>query len=227
MAYLRENLIISFDDFGKSREGNQKILELVRWKKADRVAVLVNGAVNEKEISELLNSEVKIDLHLDLGISNEKGDALRRSFLFLFYYFFFGKISAGKVEKDWEEQMQKFQILFGRNPDGLNSHQYVHFFPPYFKIILKLGEKYKISYLRFGKNGIAENVNSISGILNGLWKRNNSQFQKFSFDSSDFLVSYNWIRDFPSFLEKLTSEKTELIFHPEREKEFEAIKKYF
>lgn len=227
MAYSRENLIISFDDFGKSREGNQKILELIRQKKADRVAVLVGKNTDKKEILELLNSGVKIDLHLDLEISNENGGAFRRSFLFLLYYFFSGKIYSREVEKNWEEQLKKFQTLFGKNPDGLNSHQHIHFFPPYFKIVLKLAEKYKLSYLRFGKKGIAENTNSISGILNWLWKINISDFRKFSFDSSEYLASYDWIKNFPLFLEKLPSEKTELVFHPERKEEFEAIKKYF
>ena len=29
-----------------------------------------------------------------------------------------------------EEFAEKFKEIFGKNPDGINSHEHVHFFPP-------------------------------------------------------------------------------------------------
>ena len=52
-------------------------------------------------------------------------------------------------------------------------------------------------------------------------------FEKFSFDSSEYLASYDWVKNFPRFLEELPTGKTELVFHPEREEEYEIINKYF
>lgn len=226
----REKLIISADDFGKSHLANKNILTLARTGRIDRVAFLIDGDIENLEVAELLNFGVKLDIHLNLkkfkSGPDESRSVFKRGVLFLWLYFS-GQGTSSRVAADWERQIKKFEEVFGKKPDGLNSHQYVHFFPPYFKIILRLGAKYQIPYLRFGKIGITEGANSISGILTWLWKINNSRFKKFFFDSSDFLASYDWIRDFPRFLSELPSGKTELISHPERKEELEAINKYF
>ncbi len=44
LEYLN-NLIISADDFGISEKANQAILELVKYKKIDRVSVIIGGKV--------------------------------------------------------------------------------------------------------------------------------------------------------------------------------------
>lgn len=226
--YSREKLIISTDDFGKSRMANENILALVLAGQIDRVSVLMDGEIKNSEVEKLLSSGVKIDIHLNLqkinDHSNESRNVFKRIAIFLAYYLL---KTNSVVGKEWEQQVKKFISLFGRKPDGLNSHQYIHFFPPYFKLVLELGKKYDIPYLRFGKNGISENVNSISRILKGLWIINAAQFKKFSFASSEYLASYDWAKDFSEFLKKLPAGKTELIFHPERKEEFEAINKYF
>lgn len=250
---LRGKIIISADDFGLSQKANENILSLVRDGKVDRVAVLTDYLSDGKDLAELAGSGIKIDLHLRLKSFDENMNrsqgVLRRSALFLWHYLS-RKDSLREIETQWQEQIEKFIKRFGQAPDGINSHQYLHFFPPYFKIILRLGKKYKIPYLRFGKNGIAENINphtkvlsafsankrlrnfgvgasSIPGILSWLWKRNFLQFEKFSFVSSEYLASYDWVKDFPEFLKKLPPGQTELIFHPEREDEYEIINKYF
>jgi len=227
MPFLRENLIISADDFGKSELANKNILLLVRSGQLDRVAILIDNEITSSEATELRSSKVKLDVHLNLkkfkARPDEPRSVLRRVMLFLWQYFFGNNTN---VEEEWEDQMEKFIRLFGQKPDGLNSHQYIHFFPPYFGTALKLAEKYGISYFRFGKIGVSKNMNYVSLILNWLRKKNFSGFEKFSFDSSDFLASYDWIRNFPRFLEELPPGKTELVFHPEIKREFDAIKKY-
>jgi predicted glycoside hydrolase/deacetylase ChbG (UPF0249 family) len=229
MHSSREKLVVSADDFGKSPAANENILFLAKRGKIDRVSVLASRAFPDTDIAALLDSKVKIDLHLDINRfsfsqkSEKNKSPFARAAVFLWHYLLRG-FSASKVTAEWEVQMERFEKLFGKKPDGLNSHQYIHFFPPYFKIILNLGAKYNIPYIRFGKTGITKDINSISGILRCLHKMNVSLFKKFSFDSSDFLASYDWIGNFPGFLEKLPPGKTELIFHPERKKEFEAFK---
>jgi len=60
----REKIIVTADDYG-IRETAGPILQLVRTGKVDRVAVLVNY-VSDDEARELLATDVKIDLHLEL-----------------------------------------------------------------------------------------------------------------------------------------------------------------
>jgi predicted glycoside hydrolase/deacetylase ChbG (UPF0249 family) len=227
-SYSRDRLIVSADDFGKSRKANENILSLMRAGKTDRVAVLIDGDIQNAEIAKLSNSGVKIDLHLNLkkfkASPDESRSVFKRVALFLYYYLL---KSNGDAEKEWEVQMERFIRLFGRKPDGLNSHQYIHFFPPYFNAALKLASKYGISYFRFGKSGVSKNMNYVSAILRWLRQRNVFRFKRFSLDSSDFLASYDWVTDFPRFLEELPPGKTELIFHPEREEEYEIINRYF
>lgn len=47
-------------------------------------------------------------------------------------------------------------------------------------------------------------------------------------NTSDFLVSFDWIRDQEKFFDSLPSPgQTELVFHPERPEEFEFLKNNF
>ena len=222
--FLRENLIISSDDFGISAKANQNILELAESGRLDRVAVLINRHYSTNEISRLSASGIKIDLHLDMQESSPREGLFGRTLAFVLHYLL-GGISTVRVGKKWDNQLAKFQAVFKKNPDGINSHLHIHFFPPYFKIALKLAEKNKIAYVRLSRFGLICPGRYVYFILRFFWKINIGLFKKSSLDSSDYFVSFDWIRDFPKFLEKLPPGKTELIFHPEREDEFEAIKR--
>ena len=62
----RKNLIIEADDFGLNQLANEKILELARSGKIDRVAVLADeGGLSASDIAELKIMGVKLDIHLD------------------------------------------------------------------------------------------------------------------------------------------------------------------
>jgi predicted glycoside hydrolase/deacetylase ChbG (UPF0249 family) len=225
----RENIIIAADDFGISSKANRNILKLIRARKIDRVSVMVCGEISPLEISELKKSKVKLDIHLEsVELKPEKrklkDGIVRRSSNFLFKYLS-GKISAPAVEISWEKQIRKFKEIFGKFPDGINSHQHIHFWPAYFKIILKLVQKFEIPYARFGKFGLAKSKNNIYRILNQLHKKDNRISAVF--DSSDFLVSLDWIKNIEIFLKNLPQGETEVVCHPEREEEFEIIMNYF
>lgn len=233
---IREKIIISADDFGRSSKANANILFLAKISKLDRVSVLIARSFSPEEAAELLRTGVKIDIHLDLPSGariygqGRKTNALRGSFLFLLKYFL-RQITPVKMESEWNDQLQKFQEIFGRKPDGINSHQHIHFFPAYFKIVLRLAQEYKINFVRFGKSGLLDNDNSTYKILCRLHKKNERLFAASNLNSSDFMASLDWthpqIKNFIIFLEKLPPGKIELICHPERKEEFELIQKYF
>ena len=191
-----------------------------------------NIGANHVEI--LLESGVKLDIHLHLA--KEKIDfwqnnprrletgAIKRIISFLFHYFF-GETRPKIVEEEWENQIQAFQKLFGKNPDGISSHEHIHFFPAYFRVIVRLSLKFNIPYIRFGKNSSKEK-NNICLILNTLRRINYRCFKKSKLNSSDLMVSFDWIKDFSNFLKNIpTDKKVEIIFHPEINREFEILKK--
>lgn len=231
MTNYREKLIIAADDFGISELANRNILELAEAGKLDRVAVMSNGRLGQSEAEKIKSCGASLDLHLDCEKEVKKERRMKEGVLarsiFFFLKYFFGRISAPVMELEWEKQIEKFHSLFGQYPDGLNSHQYIHFLPAYFKIILKLAKKYGISYLRFGKISLRKNNSNVYRILNQLHKKDAESFAASSLDSSDHLVSLDWIKDWDKFLENLPEGKTEIVCHPERKEELEIIKRYF
>jgi predicted glycoside hydrolase/deacetylase ChbG (UPF0249 family) len=200
MPDLDKKIIISADDFGQSLQANTNIFELLSLKKLHRVSIMIDGFFSPEEIRSLLDSQVKLDLHLDLfnllkndRISRKKTGVFGR-LLFLFKDYFSGKISVSAVAKNWARQLENFHRIFGRYPDGLNSHEHIHLFPPYFKLIPALAEKKGINYLRLGKKDLIETASLVSLIIYFLRKINRRRFLASGLASSDFLVSLDWLK---------------------------------
>lgn len=219
----KNKFIFCADDFGKSEAANQNILKLLKLGKIQRVAILVNGKINKPEVRQLLASGAKLDLHLVLPGTDHKKEqkrVIRRTFLFL-GRLIAGKTALSKVDKAWENQVEKFRKKFGRNPDGLNSHEHVHFFPPYFKIVLKKCEEHKISYIRVASEKVINNGNKIGRILKVLNKLNKNRG-----NGCDFVTSLDWIDNFEKFKNNLPPGSIEIVCHPERKKEYQILKNF-
>lgn len=232
-AIYRENLIISADDFGLNEKTNENILQLIKLGKLDRVSVMIEGKFKKEEIEDLLDSGIKLDIHLHVGTitdwnrkNRKKENLIFRSIKFLVEYLS-DRLSRRKVFQDWEAQIIRFKEVFEKSPDGLNSHEYLHFFPPYFKVALRLSEKYEIGYFRFGKSGVirTKNAKGVAAlILRRLWFFNREHFKSHLVLSSDFLISFDWMKKPEEFLDKISQNvKVEVVFHPERDDEYEFL----
>lgn len=227
----KEKLIVSADDFGISNAANENILRLVRSGKIDRIGVMVHGKITPAQISELLSTKVFLDIHFDIlhqfeDQRKKRTGALFRSLEFLLK-FFMGKLSLSSVHKDWNNQIELFKKIFGKYPDGINSHEHVHFFPPFFKIAIKLQKRYAIKYIRFGDSAFSKQPNLVEKILHWMRKFNKKSYTISNCASSNYLISLDWIENLELFLKNLPKGKIELICHPESVKEFSQIKKYF
>ncbi|HHE46065.1 MAG TPA: ChbG/HpnK family deacetylase [Candidatus Moranbacteria bacterium] len=231
----RDHLIISADDFGVSKKANEAILEVAQKGKIDRVAVMVGGEISEEEIKEILKTKVKLDIHLHLldkeFFQNRKGEpsrkTIQRSIIFL-TYFLTGKYSSRKVGFIWKKQIEGFYKMFKRYPDGINSHEHLHFFPPFFKVALKLKKEFSITYLRLGKKESGLKFNAVAFILNTLRKINLKFNRTIKLNISDYLISFDWLEEQKNFLENLPKkEKTEIVFHPERKEERQFLLENF
>ncbi len=228
---LRRKIILAADDFGLSEKANERIIELAKLGKLDRVSIMVDGIFKEEEIKDILNSKLEIDIHFDLvnkierdGIFGE--NPIKRIIHFVFHYFT-RRAEVKSIKNDWLRQIEKFQNIFGKSPQGINSHQHIHFFPPYFKVAVKIAKNKNIQYIRFGKKGFLGNSTIVFLVLSFFRKRNFDFLNSSKLESSDYLASADWIKNTNRFLSKLPEGKTELVFHPEKKKEFEIIKKYF
>ena len=243
------NLIISADDFGVSEIANRNILALAHEKKIDRTAVMMGGKISPVEAQELLATGIKLDIHLhlldkDFFVTREKEagqGVVRRGTLFLMDVTS-GRFSPAKVKFIWKKQIEDFHALFGKYPDGINSHEHMHFFPPFFRVALSLKEKFGIAFLRLGKweykTGqksslaavILDNLRKINARVNHIFVTppHIAKDVPYVLNTSDFLVSFDWIKDYDKFFEQLPDPgQTELVFHPERPEEFEFLKDNF
>ena len=228
---IRKKIIVTADDFGISGKANGRILELAKSGKVDRVAIMTDGILPQEEIDILLRSGAKLDVHLNItekfkGERKLKEGIVKRSALFLARYIG-GQVSASIIEKEWEEQIRKFKEIVGKYPDGINSHQHIHYYPSYFKATSELSKKHSISFIRCGNKGLLGNINGVKQILS-VFRRNDTKYlAKNGIESSDYLVSFDWIKDFEKFLDNLPQGSVEMTFHPERDEEFKIIKRYF
>lgn len=228
---IRERFIITADDYG-IRQTAEPILRLVHEKKVDRVAVLIHY-VSVDQARALLASGVKIDLHLELIGVLKSGDKVRESALFRGINFFMrystGLLTTKQVELEWHDQIRRFQELFGRLPDGLNSHEHLHFFPDFSRVFIALAKQYGISYVRFSRRGmlLPQGFTLIGKMLTMLWKRTHHLYDDAPFETSDYLVSLDWLSDFESFSRELPAGTVELVVHLEREEDYRIILEYF
>lgn len=228
----RKKAIFSADDFGISKLANANILRAARTGKLDRVEIMISENLNPEEVRELKNAGVKLDIHLHLVGYNSnywRGDrrlhegAIRRALLFSLKYFL-GKTAPEKVELQWAIQIEKFEEIFGQAPDGIGSHEYIHYFPPYLRAVLRLGKKYQIPFVRFGRTAFICD-NSVAKVLNWLRARGLKNIRKTTLRTSDYMVSFDWIGNLAFLSELPEGSVTEVVFHPEREDELKFLER--
>ena len=223
----KQKIIFSADDFGVNALANANILQLAKAGKLDRVEVMINTSLSKADALALQATGVKLDIHLHLidydcdywqGNRHLERGALKRIGLFIANYLS-GKSNVQKVTARWEDQIEKFRELFGAYPAGVGSHEYIHFFPPYFKIALNLCEKYQINFLRFGNTAFHHST-VISKILNWLRGQNIPYFKKTNLETSDYLVSFDWTNNLDFVADLPKESRVEVVFHPERKEEW-------
>lgn len=227
------------DDFGKSRKANENILKLAREGKLDRISVMAEGDISSSEARELLATGAKLDIHFELIWQKRRRNLLKdhtvRQVAVFFVNWLWGdwpvpvhpRSGTRAVSREWKGQIEKFTSMFGRVPDGISSHEHIHYFPPYFRIALKLAGQSGIRFVRFGAKGFLGRKNSVQLILKTMRWFNKRKFLAAKIPSADYFASLDWLEDLKNFFENIPAGKTEIACHPEREEELQIIEKYF
>ncbi|OGI22226.1 MAG: hypothetical protein A2808_02460 [Candidatus Moranbacteria bacterium RIFCSPHIGHO2_01_FULL_55_24] len=223
----RRKLVIVADDYG-IRDTVPVTLELVQAGKIDRVAVLIRE-VSESDCERLKATGIPIDLHLDLRGLLASGEQVEESVITRLISFLFrllsGRLTEARVAHVWREQIEMFREAFGRVPDGLNSHENVHYYPPFFRALIKLAHTHGIAYVRFGKHGVQAGSEKqlVAWILSFLHRFSTKAFAALPRATSDTVTSLDWFgngfreADFPG------EGPIEVIVHPERVEEYVAL----
>jgi predicted glycoside hydrolase/deacetylase ChbG (UPF0249 family) len=231
---LRKRIIVSADDFGISALSSERILELIDLGKVDRTAVMMDGdgSLTKEQAQKLISTGVKTDIHLN-SVKKITPDRRLQEPIFPRLANFFWRIaiarsiSAETIERGWRKEIQDFEKMFGRIPDGISAHEYIYFFPAYFAVTVKLANEFDIPSIRFGKQGMIKSKSNVFRILNTLRKKNLNKFISSKLDSTDFWVSLDWFSSVPDLLKNIPNGTTEVVIHPERDEEWRAVKKYF
>lgn len=208
---------ITLDDFGMNTFVNERILGVTTHSRVARVAVMTEGTLPEAACQALLQSGKKIDIHLELpvvlGERNLHGNILDRSFRFL-KAVLVGDLRPEKVEASWRQQLKHFQELFGRNPDGINSHEHTHFFPLFFGLTLRIAKEYNIPFVRMGRK-ISWCAHLVSWVLNILRLGNQAVIGRPK-NTSTRLFSFDW----GIHPNELMKQENEVLYHIERDEEW-------
>ncbi len=226
----RERLIVTADDYG-IRETVEPILRLARLGKLDRVAVM-SRYVTETAAKALLETGVRIDLHLELiellGRGHAPGESSGRRLIAFLACCLRGGLRRESVRAEWERQLVLFYERFGRWPDGLNSHEHVHYFPPFFPVVLDLARAHGIPFVRLGRFGVvAPARQALAGSIIhwlGRFAVRLLPVRETAIRTSDYLADPNWTRDADLLAARFPQTGTvELVVHPEHPAEMARI----
>lgn len=223
----RRRFVITADDYG-IRETVPITLELVGQGKIDRVAVLIREVADE-DWRKLQATGLPIDLHLDLRGLLASGDEIDEGVFGRLVSFLFrllaGRLSERRVEHVWREQIMLYRERFGRVPDGLNSHENIHYYPPFCRIMLRLAGEYGIPFVRLGKEGLMRGSEKglVSGILSLLRTRCSRFFAKAGRQTTAFVTSLDWYHQGFQSIRLPGAGQVEVIVHPERGEEYEML----
>lgn len=157
---MSKKIIINADDYGICPEVNRAIENLIRSEKLQNVSVLANGLCYEDTIGFLLdNISCSVGIHLNTveGVSLSKDEKINvlldknGQFVGLtriLSRWLKSPIAVSKaIEIEWRKQIERLlndriRILHA------DSHQHLHAFPPFWRIIVKLCYEYDIPCLR-------------------------------------------------------------------------------
>ena len=118
------------DDFGLGRLHNSVILSLLKAGHLDGTSVMVHGSLANDDIEQLValrKRGVQIGIHLNLTQPFAESNAVWTFFSLV--QPFMNTRQCDAIEKELENQVQRFVHLFGHLPDYYDGHQHCHCFP--------------------------------------------------------------------------------------------------
>lgn len=157
---MNKKLIINADDYGICREVNDAIEDLILTGKLQNVSVLTNTRFYEPAAEFLINRKhcgVGIHLNAVEGSALSPNDQVKAllgndvQFLslskLLFRWLRAPSAVSKALETEWRAQIELL-LKSGLNVSHADSHQHIHAFPPFWKILVKLCREYGIPAIR-------------------------------------------------------------------------------
>ncbi len=131
---MKNKLIICADDFGMSHGVNEAILILAQAKKIQAVSILIK----QNEIYPTAFKSLSLVLPLELGLHLDLLDDYSRFGLRDVWVLSFSKNRKADLKLKIKDQIDKFNQLFSRYPDFVDSHRHLHMIPQVNQILLEV-----------------------------------------------------------------------------------------
>jgi len=169
MKYLSVNT----DDFGLSKDIDRGIAEAYKKGVLTDASLMANGPNYEKAIALTKEYKIPIAAHVNLIRGKMITDFTPPASIINFWKKSLDNNYLLKIEKEARAQIEKI-LKDDIRINQINSEKHSHFFPPIFRLWLKLAEEYEIPYIRFIKEfnitpsiqGIKANLLSFFSIIN-------------------------------------------------------------
>lgn len=153
-------MVVSADDFGLTSGMNAGVMESVAAGCVSSVSLCVNGTAFEEALALIRkNPGLDVGLHIVLvgerpvsaperikSLVDKEGNFHKDAFTFLRRYLL-GRINAQEIESEISAQFQKAGDA-GLNISHVDSHQHLHMLPGILEIIIRMCERYRISFIR-------------------------------------------------------------------------------
>jgi predicted glycoside hydrolase/deacetylase ChbG (UPF0249 family) len=151
---MAKQLIVNADDYGRSPGVSRGILQAHREGIVTSTTVMINQPGLEPQLEEALACpELGIGLHLVFsawrpllppdavpGLVNEQGAFLDQHTLWARAE----EIPVDQLRAELTAQIDRFAHLAGRPPDHLDSHHFVHLYPPFFQVYADLADQHRL-----------------------------------------------------------------------------------
>lgn len=222
--------VVSLDDLGMSSKRDEIALALVRKGNIDRVSIVVSISDCAHLKRELSDLSVKKDIHLNVTEKGEYNNIYEPGFFqsvcgrigFLFRLYL-EKNMAITIAQEWETQIERFHTIFGVYPDGINTHEHIHLIPSLFPKAITLASKFGIGYIRIGERPSVITTDHRVKVLNFWHTKNIKQFASNKIKTSVTLHSFNWAELSLEEIIKCIPPGSELVFHPQYEKDISFL----
>ena len=128
-------LIVNADDFGRSHGVNRGVIRAHEEGIVTSATLMVRWPGAEEAAAHAQRSSLSVGLHLDLGEwEHREGEWHAR-------YEVLATRTADAVAEEIGRQLERFELLIGRPPSHLDSHQHVHREEPVQGALLRAGER--------------------------------------------------------------------------------------
>jgi len=234
---MSRRLIVNADDFGRTRGVSVGILRAHLDGIVTSTTAMMNllGVVSDLHRARAEAPQLALGVHLNFTVGrpllpaewcaslvDEHGHFLTREVQLAQP----DRINPDELRAELKSQITAFRNALDRLPDHIDAHQFVHLYPPLFRVYLDLAESFKLP-LRIPFLGIATELDEVPSIMSGvplemaqaLLRADRQLLAEREFKTSDHFVGTFYdqqatLDHLLNVLDNLQEGTTELMTHP-------------